>query len=154
ETGLVDLQRSDSRLERRSWDSEPLSRSRRSEHPAPARAECLFDGRPLVGGARPGQSEGAPNGGSRGKPARVDCEILGVAYDHRPLDHVLELANVPRPRIGPKMLKRSSVEATDGLSRFPRIAVDEVFDQDGDVIGALAKRRHRDGEHVQAIEKI
>ena len=36
-----------------------------------------------------------------GEPALVDREFVGVGHDHRPLDHVLQLANIPRPGIGP-----------------------------------------------------
>src|SRR6266478_1881381 len=38
-------------------------------------------------------------GRPRGQPALVDGELVAVAYDHRALDDVLQLAHVPRPRI-------------------------------------------------------
>jgi hypothetical protein len=46
------------------------------------------------------------------------------------------------------------VDAPDRLARLARVAIDEVFDQQRDVVGALAKRWHRDRKHVQPIEEI
>src|SRR5262249_10902223 len=63
-------------------------------------------------------------------------EFVGVADDHRPLDHVLQLAHVPGPGIGLQAIERPSVHAVDRLARLPRVAIDEILDEERDVVGA------------------
>src|SRR5467141_1124275 len=67
------------------------------------------------------------------EPTRIDCEGLRVTDNHRALDHVLELTNVSRPRVGRQQLQARRGDASDLLPHFPRIALNEVRDQQGDV---------------------
>ena len=88
----------------------------------------------LVSGERAGQREPTLDGGPGGQPALVDREFVGVAHDHRPLDHVLQLAHVARPRIRAQVIERPLVDAPDRLARLPRVAIDEVLDQQRNVV--------------------
>ena len=142
----------DSSVER--GNAEPLRRPRWSEHPSATRPQRVLDDRLLVSGERAGQRKWALDRRSGGQPALVDREFVGVAHDHRPLNHVLQLAHIARPRIRPQVIERPLVDAPDRLARLPRVAIDEVLDQQRDVVGPLAKRRHRDGKHVQPVEEI
>src|SRR6185503_17531747 len=79
--GLVDLQRADPGLERRSRDPEPFGRSRGPEHPAAADTEGVLDHRLLLRGQSSGQPMSAVDLGPCGQPALVDRELVGVGDD-------------------------------------------------------------------------
>ena len=76
--------------------------------------------------------------GPRGQPALVDRELVGVGDDHRPFDHVLQLANVPGPRVGLEAIERPLADPTKGPSGLPRVAPDEVLHQDRNVFPPLS----------------
>src|SRR6266850_6388513 len=151
---LVDLQRPDLRLESRSRDPEPCGRSRGPEHPATAGPEGVLDHRPLLRGQGSGQPMSAIDLGPRGQPALVDRELVGVRDDHRPFDHVLQLANVPGPRVGLEAIERPLADPTKGPAGLPRVAPDEVLHQDRNVFPPLSQRGHLEWEHVESIEEI
>src|SRR5258708_2702739 len=89
-----------------------------------------------------------------GQPAFVDRENLRFAKDHRTLDDVLQFANVSRPRIGLKQFQRLLVDTFYVLASFSRVAIDEVFHQQGNVLSSLSKRGHLDREYIQPIKQI
>src|SRR5262245_36005299 len=88
------------------------------------------------------------------QPALVDHELVGLADNHRPLDHVLQLAYVTWPRIRTQVIHSPLVDSLDRLARLARVAIDEVFDQQRDVIRALTQGGHADRKDVQPIEEI
>src|SRR5438105_5238984 len=107
EAALVDPQALDLRLERRRRHSQ-LRRSARQPRDFAARlGQCGFDDLSLLAvqvlversplrllSSRPGR-----------EPVRVDGEFVRVTKDHRPLDHVLQLADVSRPVVRLQQIK-------------------------------------------------
>src|SRR4029077_7097271 len=79
---------------------------------------------------------------------------VAAAKDHRPLDNVLELANVPWPRVRLTELQRATIDLANSLRHLFRKSLDEVFDQDRKIVFTLAERRHLDWKHIQPIEQI
>ena len=65
-----------------------------------------------------------------------------------------ELADVTRPGIGRQPLQCGLGEVAGRAPMTSALALGEVAGQDGDVAPALAQRRERDGEHIEAIEQI
>ena len=111
---------------RRIFDSsvgtrEPQSSGRSSgtRHTSPAGPERLFDDLLFVRSQPTGQPKPAFGDRASGKPAFVDREFVGVGYDDRSLDHVLQLANVPRPGIGLQPIERPLANALESLARLP-----------------------------------
>src|SRR4029077_17238090 len=88
------------------------------------------------------------------QPVFVDRENLCFAKYHRTLDDVLQFANVSRPRIGLKQFQRLLVDTLYVLASFSRIAIDEVFDQQGNVLSSFSKRGYLNREDIQPIEQI
>ena len=50
------------------------------------------------------------------QPARVECQVRAVGQDHRPLDQVLQLAHVARPRVLFDECSELGVEAAHALA--------------------------------------
>src|SRR5215470_6779754 len=123
---FIDSQRADFRFERRARNAESRGRARGPEHASAARPQRLLDDRLLVTRERAGQRDRALDPRPGGQPALVDREFSSVADDHRPLDHVLQLPHVARPRIRPQVIERPLVDPPDRLARLPRVAIDEV----------------------------
>src|SRR5262249_32396792 len=154
EAVLVDSEGLDLGFEGRAGNTQACRRSGWSEYPTAARAQRLFDDRLLVSGERAGQCGVAGRRRSGRQPALVDREFVGVTDDDGSLDDVLQLPHVPGPRGGPKIFERPLVAAPDRLSRLARVAIDEVFHQQRNVLRPLAQRRHRNRKHVQAIVEV
>src|SRR6185312_4438142 len=85
------------------------------------------------------------------KPRLIDRERLALAQHDSTLDYVLELAHVARPVIGLQQLQRRLLDIADALAGLLGEAIDQIFDQDGNVLRALAERRQPDGKDVQAV---
>src|SRR5262249_6522378 len=79
---LVDLQRTDFRLECRARNAEPCRGPGRPVDPSTACPQCLFDECFLVSSNGAGQHKGTFDRRPRGEPALVDYELVGVAHDH------------------------------------------------------------------------
>src|SRR5579859_6755315 len=88
------------------------------------------------------------------QPALVDTERLRLRHDDRPLDYVLQLANVAGPWVLAETIERLAVDDRDLLAHSLREPVGEVLDEQRDVARSLAKRRHIDRKDVQAVEEI
>src|ERR1700738_4457978 len=88
------------------------------------------------------------------EPTLIDGEVFCFADDQRPFDHILQFANISRPRIGPQSIQSCFPYLADFLSRFPCEPIDEVFSQHGDIFFAVAQRGNLDRKHIKAIEEI
>ena len=84
----------------------------------------------------------------------AQLELPALAENHGALDDVLELAYVPGPAVGPKRVDCRLGNGVDTLARLGTGLHDEVPYEPRDVLGAIAERRQRDGEHVQPIIEI
>src|SRR5262249_49839542 len=71
--------------------------------------------------------------------------------DDQALDLVLELADVARPRVVEDLLHRPLGERLEGHALLLAAPREEVIDQDRDVLLAVAQRRHRQVDHVDAV---
>ena len=88
------------------------------------------------------------------KPTLIDREILRVAHDYGSLDDVLQFANVTRPRVRLKQFQAPLVHPANALSRFPRVAIDEVSDQHRNIFPSFPQRRYLDRKNVEPIKEI
>src|SRR4029077_5140733 len=84
----------------------------------------------------------------------VDRECLAVAQHDGALDHVLQLPHVSWPAVGLKQLQRPLLDAADALPGPLGVAFDQVLDQEGNVVDALAQRGDPDWKDVQAVIEI
>jgi hypothetical protein len=66
------------------------------------------------------------------RPARVSRQRLAIAQDHRPLNHILQLAQIAGPPVGLKLLERSLVDVPDLLACPAGIPPDEILHQPRD----------------------
>src|SRR5258705_11988893 len=82
-------------------------------------------------GSRSGHFRSSPFPGRR-----VVWQILGE--DHRALDDVLQLSNVPRPRIVPEKSNGAVAEPPDRLPELARTATHEVLHEPRNVIASIA----------------
>ncbi len=74
--------------------------------------------------------------------------------DHRPLDRVLQLANVAGPVVLLQPGQHAVVDPVDAPAGPMRVLLNEVLDQRRNVVAPLAQRRDLDRDHVEAIEQI
>ena len=74
--------------------------------------------------------------------------------NHRPLDEVLQLANVARPVVARQRLHRLRRNAGDPPVHAPRVLLHEIAHQQRDVLAPVAQRRHRHRENVQAVIQV
>src|SRR6185436_16254932 len=73
--------------------------------------------------------------------------------DHETFDDVLELAHVAWPRVLGERLHRLGRYARDPCTASSELR-EELVREYGDVLAAIAQRRHDDVDHVPAIEEI
>ena len=79
---------------------------------------------------------------------------LALRQHHCPLDRILELAHVARPRIGQKRSKRALTEAGNGqIVRFGVLAK-EVLRQQGDVAPACSQGGNVQLNHVEPVVQV
>src|SRR5437867_9569683 len=153
---LVDLQRLDLRLECRRRHAEPPRGTERSGHAALAFTESSLDGVLFVGRQRAGAEadDRRDPEGPTGEPPRIDRESVRITDDHRALDDVLQLADVARPVVRLKQRRRLLGDAADPLADAVGVAMDEVFDEQGDIGPTFAQGGHLHWEHVEPIEEV
>jgi len=132
-------------------------------HVARGLAQRAGDGLPLVAVGDPtlgfGQRD-AVFGRGRGRGERLEGgKIAGV--DHGlggegdgPLDDVLELADVPRPRVRDQGVEGGLSEALGRAAVAGPVLCEEVAGQQGDILGTLPQRRHLDGDDVEAVVEV
>src|SRR5258707_1862371 len=88
------------------------------------------------------------------KPALINREILRVAHDYRPLDDVLQFANVTWPGIRLKQCKALFVSPADALACFPRVTIDVVINEHWNVFLPFPQRRHLNRENVEPVKEV
>ena len=79
---------------------------------------------------------------------------VAFGENRRPLDAVLQLADVAGPRVREQLLFGCRRERERPLVQLAAEAIDEVSRQGGDVLGALAQRRNHNRKHRQAEKEI
>ena len=79
---------------------------------------------------------------------------VALGQHHGAEQRVFELADVARPVEGREHAQRLRRDQADALALFGGKARQEMPGQRRDVGGAVAQRRHRDREDVQAIEQV
>src|SRR6185437_6510795 len=77
-----------------------------------------------------------------------------VGQDHRALDEVLQLANVPRPLGEGKLLHGGGGDRLDLFFHAAAIFLGEVTHQERNVLGTFPQRRDADGKHVQPVIQV
>src|SRR5260370_277702 len=94
----------------------------------------------------------------RGRPAGEMCERdrepRAGRKNHRPLDQVLELADVPRPGVAAHRVQGLGRDHLDPPLHPPGEALNEMTHQRLDVLGSLPQRRDLDREDVQAVVEV
>ena len=83
--------------------------------------------------------------------------LAGLEHDDRVLDHVLQLAHVPRPGAPAQRVERGVAELRNrrvGVAVAPPVALEKVLGQQLHVVGALAQRRHVDRHHAQPVVQV
>src|SRR5260370_3225342 len=66
----------------------------------------------------------------------------------------MELEKVSRPRVRLKQFQAPLVYPANALSRFPRVAIDEVSDQHRNIFPSFPQRRHLDRKNVEPIKEV
>src|SRR5437588_9009861 len=74
--------------------------------------------------------------------------------DYRPLNHVAQFADIPRPWMSIEQRARRIADAFDVHLVLPAKLADEMLREEGNVFGALIERRQRQLEYVEPIEQI
>jgi hypothetical protein len=94
--------------------------------------------------------------GRAGRVGRVDR--VAVAERHRALDHVDQLAHVARPRVRDQRRHRVARDPDHPLgavgAAVVALGLEEVLDQLGDVVGALAQGRQVDADDAEPVEQV
>ena len=137
-------------------------RPRRASTPdPPGRSAGRGPGRrPSTATGRGRPAPGATGRGRRRPGWRISAgrssqgQRRAVGEDHRPLDHVLQLADVPRPVVGDQGLDRLVVDVADRPADPLGVPAEEVHGQLEDVLLALAERRRPDRDHVEPVEQV
>ena len=83
-----------------------------------------------------------------------DRDVVGLREQDGALDGRLQLAHVAGPRVFEHHLARVGRESAYEARGVARVLLQEEVDQDGDVVAALAQRRHVDGEDVDAVVEV
>src|SRR5512135_226499 len=83
-----------------------------------------------------------------------DGQIGAVAQDDRPLDVVLELADVPRPVVVAEQAHRIGVDPPHLAPVLLGVAPQEEIDQERDVLTPLAQGGQVDRDDVEAIVQV
>src|SRR5437870_2643428 len=140
------------RLQCRSLEAEPDRGSpgssdhpvRLFENPRDVRPLDAFERLALVvGGSRRGLD-----------PKRGECQEAAWRQNYGAMDHILQLADVSRPRMVTERLPRLARDHIDAAIQAAGKLADEVIDERVDVLRPLTEGRYRDREDVQAVVQI
>src|SRR5688500_2281205 len=77
-----------------------------------------------------------------------------MRHEYRPLDRVIELADVAGPRMIEQGLERRAVEAAERLAVAGRVSLQEVHRELRDVLAPVTKRWQLDLDRVEAEEQV
>src|SRR6266852_4708848 len=83
---------------------------------------------------------------------RLDARLR--ANNDQALDEVAQLANVSGPRMPQQNLRGGIAELAGSLAVRGAELVQEMLGQDGDILFAVAQRRHEEGNYVQPVEEV
>jgi hypothetical protein len=99
---------------------------------------------------------GALGRGERSRSFAIDLEVEDWpgSEDDGALEHVLQLADIPGPPIVGQAAQGRLAHPFDPLADAGGEPVDEEANEQGDVLGAVAEWRQRDGEDAEAIVEI
>src|SRR6185369_9088224 len=91
--------------------------------------------------------------------AQDDAELpgrdqLSPGEDERPLDGVLQLADVAGPRVRHEKITRLAAEAGLELAHVAAQVTHEVIGEEQDIVTPLAQRWQMDAEDRQSVEKV
>src|SRR5262249_3778975 len=84
----------------------------------------------------------------------VHTKCIAITQNHAALNNILEFANIAWPPVALEQVICLLADGVDLFTSFTRVALDEVVDQQGNVIGSLTEGWHSYGENIQSIEKI
>ena len=84
----------------------------------------------------------------------VRVDVAFGREDHRPLDDILQFANIAPPGILLQQLRRSGSEAGEAFSQFTIEELQQIQRNGHDVFLALAQRRNVERHNVEAVIKI
>ena len=109
-----------------------------------------------------GVLEREPFGGQRGRarhraPDRVGKEVEvdhSVAEDERPLEDVLQLADVARPVVVEERLHHSGRDGGNRLAVLGGGPGKQRLHEEGHVLAAFAERRERDRDDAEPVEEV
>jgi len=78
-----------------------------------------------------------------------------ITVEHeRPLDDILQLANVSRPGVAAENVKHFGADAANVFAVLGVHVTKDVFDEERNVVFMIAQRRQVNVEDVEAEEKI
>src|SRR5882762_4181552 len=83
---------------------------------------------------------------------RFSCRLR--KNNNQALHQIAKLAYVSRPRMPQQNFHRRVSQLARLLSISGAELVQEVFGQNGNVLFAVAQRRHEEGNYIQPIEKV
>ena len=141
----------------------PSSREAAARSPAASAAPPATQPSPRPTAGSASRLNPWPIGGSALRAARARGATRAGARQDRlrrlerdgPLDHVLELAHVPRPRVALEQLHGLRRDrARTALPISLREALAEVLGEERDVLAPLAQRRGPDRDDVQAVVEV
>ena len=77
-----------------------------------------------------------------------------AADDDEPLAQIFQFANIARPVVLHHAFRSFRAEATERASILNRVLSQQVIGQHRNLIAALAQRRQKNGDHVDAIQQV
>ena len=112
-------------------------------------------------GGQGGEVAAARRGSAGARPRPRSCggrcstrQLGAVAQDHRPLDVVLQLADVARPVVVAEQPHRLGVDPPHLAAVLLGVALQEELDQRRDVLAALAQGRQVDRHDVEPVVQV
>src|SRR5687768_596630 len=153
---LLDFQQLHFRLQRRRRDPEFGGGAIWPRDFSPALGQSGFDHLPLLilKGSRQPTCRLRPPWLLDHQPRFVDRKRFVAAEDERPLDDVLQLTNIARPRVPLAQLQRALFDPPDSFPHLLRELPDEVLDQQRYVFFASPEGWHLDREDIQPVEQV
>src|SRR5579863_9232874 len=144
-------------LQSGSWYAEFGSRAGGSVYPSSAFVQRSLNGRFLLSREPLKEAEFRVRLGRRRlsrKPTLIDGEILCFAYNDRSLNHVLQFANITRPRVRLQQIETLFVQRLKALSCLPRETINEVLNQQGNVFSSFTQRRHFNWKNIESVKQV
>src|SRR4029077_6260070 len=77
-----------------------------------------------------------------------------ITQYHGAVDYILQLENVTRPVKILEQFQGSLIGVLDFLASRLRVTIDQVFNQQGNVIGSLAQRGDLNREDIEPVEQV